>query len=231
MNVTVCDEKAHLSSIDNIHTIHLAKDRDRLIPEGYDIHDTCIELPSEVDAFRLLFGGQVVATFTKDNLQDLRNFPIYLTKATYHVACIQLVYNKDFLMQHEEYSLVDEMVEEEEYGEYVEIFDGCEYHEGQVVQRVKVPTGNKVREITQKVEVDLPKITFMVRPSEKTQYHYIEVPVRQKVQIHKGEKQRFTKEYHLQVVSESDHYITGYVTNYIMYRQNLAGLRYNFIGC
>ena len=227
MIVTVGHEKASLSSIHNIHTINLAKDWDRLIPEGYDIQDTCIDLPSEVDAFRLLFGGQVVATFTRDNIHDLRNFPIYLSKAKYHVACIQLVYNKNFLMEHENYIMVDEMAEEVQYEEYVEIFDGYDYHFGQVVNRVKVPTGNKIREITKEVDVDLPNITFVLCTSKDADGS-IEVPVRQKVQLYKCDRERFTEKYNLQVISENEYHITGYVTNYIMYRDNLAGLMYVF---
>jgi hypothetical protein len=231
MNVTVPGETACLSSLDNIYTIHLNLTKDgyeQIVPVGYDIIDTLVELPSEVDEIRLIIGGMNVATFTKDNIHDLRNFPIYLSKATFHNIHVQLVYNKDYLMQHEEFCMVDEMVEEEEYGdEMVEVFDGDCYLTGRIVTRVMVPSGKKLREITKKADVDIPNITFVLRESDNTN-GYVEVPVRQKVVLAKNRIEHYQKKFNLEIVDESEDRVTGYVTNYIMYREKLAGLKYVF---
>lgn len=227
MRISVCDERAYLSSLQDCHRIDLTSDWDRLIPEGYDIVETHVELPPEVDAVRLIMGGFIVATFRKDHIHELKTFPIYLSKVKYYHVSIQLVYNREFLMQHEEYCMVDEMKEQEEYGEYVEIFDGQEYHTGHIVTRVEVPTGHKIKEITKKVPVDLPNITFVVRmPEEADHDTYAEVPVRQLIWFDKGRQEDFEQRFHLEVVKENNHSIQGYVTNYIMYKQGLTGLKY-----
>lgn len=230
MQIFVSERKAYLSSINNTYTIYLRKDSDdSLIPDGYDIIDTTVKLPDEVLALHLLMGGMVVATFTQDNIHELRHFPIYLSKARYYVACVQIVYDKEFLMEHEGFSMVDEMVEKESLGEYVEIFDGQDYHMGRIVERTEVFTGNQIRNITKEVPVDLPQIVFDIQPSDNKQ-EYVEVPMRQLVTLSKCDKEKYQERFNLEVVTEDEDkpYIQGYVNNYIMYKEGLAGLKYAF---
>jgi hypothetical protein len=224
MKVDVRSEKVWLNSLQNTHTVDL----NRLIDAGHDIVDTRLDLPKEVKELRLLIGGQAVAVFNHDNIQDLRNFPIYLSKARYHNACIQLVYDPDYLMQYERFSMVDEVMEEERYGEYVEIYDGCDYHTGRIVERVQVPTGNKIKKVIGAVVIETPTMTFEVRAASNNDETYVEVPVRLKVTVDRSCKDDYIKRFNLEVLSENEHQIVGYVTNQIRYQQGLAGLKYSF---
>jgi hypothetical protein len=235
MEITIPSETAYLSSEDASHTLHLTKqngDYTPPIPGDHDILGIRFEWPDELDEFAVIIGGQQVAAFSKDTHQQLETFPIYLSKLMFHVASIEFRYNKDFLMQREEHEMVDESVEEKQLGELTEIYDGNDFHVGRAVTRVRVSTGNKVRKITKRVDVCVPRITLLVSApalDKKRNYLYMEVPVRQKVCIDRNDLQYYLDKHELQVLSGDEHTVVGYATNYIMYNSGLAALKYGHI--
>lgn len=215
-----------LDSDHNTYKIRLNDEHNRIVPENQDITGIGFEVPEYLNAIRIWMGGQLVATFDKHTFPNLTNFPLYLTKSYYYYTHIEFVFDKKWLFDREKFEMVDEYREVEEYGDMEEVFDGYEYHTGQVVTCRKILTGNTVRQVTEKVEVEVPTLQFKLTPGERGGPDII-VPVRQRVHLPNYDdkiREVMMSKHDLEILDDT----TGYITNYIRYCQGLCVLQYSW---
>ena len=224
MQIEVKSERTVLTSENNKYTICLNEEYERIIPIEHDVSGIIIEFPPQLLEVCVLFGKSRVAIFDRDMRTDLSTFPLYLTLSQYIYTELELVFDKEWLMGQEEYTYVDEYVEEETLGDEVVIWDGHEYREGRTVMRRQVPTGKQVRTITKGVSVTVPTIVFNVehRNDSNGVPNYVDVPVKQKldlVDLDSDYKERLIQQHNMKVMGNY-----GIVTNYIRYSGGMAGL-------
>jgi hypothetical protein len=189
----------------------------RLIPQDCDIKGISIDYPFELDKVHVIIGNQIVATFDSNMIDELKTFPIYLSLLKYMYCRIEFEFNKQWLLDNEQYRYEDEYVEECWLGDELEVYDGDEYHVGKQVFRKEKPTGNKRRVITKGVTVTVPKIVFDIEPMDKNLVK-IRVPVKQKINLTGADntyKDYLTNKYNLK---------DGFVTNTLFYNGGMAGL-------
>lgn len=216
-----------LDSNNNTHKILLNDEHNRIVPENHDVIGIDLRVLEHLDTLRIWMGGQLVATFDKHTFPNLTNFPLYLTKSYYYYTHIEFVFDKKWLLDREEFEMVDEYREVEEYGDMEEVFDGYEYHIGQVVMRRKILTGNTVKRITGKVEVEVPTLQFKLIPAERGGPDTTIVPIRERVYLPNYDddtKEVMASKHDLEILDGT----TGYITNYIRYCKGLAGLQYSW---
>lgn len=203
---------------------------ERIVPRGYDIASIHMDFPKNEGLMKVqvVIGGDhsVVATLHPSRPQ-LATFPVYMSKAKYMYTDLVFVYEREWVKSREQYTMVDEYTEEVTYGdEEVEIYDGYEYHTGQVVRRKAVPTGRKVREVTRGAMVTIPEVRIGIQ--ESTGEDPIEVEMRHEIDLKNVDAERrawLTSKYNLEVDDDAS---TGVVDNRVRYHQGMAGLAYTF---
>lgn len=214
-----------LTSINNQHSICLNNEKDRLIPRDCNVMGIIIDYPPELDEIRLVIGNSIICTFDRDTMDDLKTFSIYTSLCEYMYCRLEFAYNKEWLLEREEYTYEDEYVENITYGDDEEIFDGYEYRIGKRVFRKDVPTGNKKRVVTKGVTVTLPKIIFNIETNGDLTKK--EVPVKQKINLSgadDGYKEHLKNKFNMKQIDDD----TGIITNMLYYAGGMAGLRYVF---
>ena len=189
----------------------------RIIPRGYDIDAVQFATwPDDLTCVHLYIGGTWVA-----RVQKGQDFPkIYTSLLAYVHADLGF----DFA-ESTRWTDVERMGEKQVLGdEEIEIFDGNEYHTGRPVTYVTVPYMS--RELT----AEIPEITFDLSQNSNVQDTIskgIKVPVLQFVTNIDAEFKTILEQrddYELDMVSES----SGYVTNYICYKDGFGSLMYAF---
>jgi hypothetical protein len=214
-----------LTSINNQHSICLNNDKGWLIPRDCNVMGIIMEYPPELDEIRLVIGNSVICTFDRHMMDDLKTFPIYTSLSEYMYCRLEFAYNKEWLLEREEYTYEDEYVENVWFNDEVEVFDGCEYHVGKRVIRKDVPTGNKKRVVTRGVPVSVPKIVFNIEANGNLTQK--EVPIKQKIiltGLDAGYKEHLKNKFNMKQIDEN----TGIVTNMLYYAGGMAGLRFVF---
>lgn len=229
--IVVPATKGTLSSCEYKHTIYInnsgyLSEIKRLVPEGLDIRGMFMDFPEGLQEVRIILGGYKIAIFTKDMKDDMENFPIYLTLSKYQVCSIELVYSSKWLEEREEFEMVDEYIDNIEYGDEVEIFDGYEYRIGNLVKKNRVLSGFKQRIVTKRVDVMFPEIRIIVGKNQHDGSK-AQVSVRERIDltgIDDDYKNRLLKKHNMVIVDNK----VGYVTNIVYYTHNMAGLMYTF---
>jgi hypothetical protein len=195
-----------------IHKLRLTHDRedDRIIPHGYDIDAVCIaEWPEDLAYVHLYIGGSWVA-----KIQKGQNLPkIYTSLLTYLHVDLGFEFD-DHGWTDAEFTRTKEVIGED----YVEIFDGQDYHTGKRVTYELVPYMGTERTVT------IPEISLdLSRNYKDTTVTDVKVPVRQFVtNIDAKTRPYYEQSHDLTMVSET----SGWVTNYIRYKDGFASLMY-----
>lgn len=212
-----------VTSEDNIYKIKI-NNEDKILPPGYDITGIEMAFPPELQEVRLWIGGQDVAIFDREKLNDLERFPIYLTQLQFHAKQLHLVYDKAWLEQREEF--VEEDVYEEviDYDNKIKIFDGNEYYMGHPVKQIAVR-----KRVSKGYPVGLSAITFNLErnTSSSSDTRTYTTPVQQKINISDVDNntlERWKAQHNLRVLDDT----YGVLTNTLYYSQGLAGLKYFF---
>ena len=202
------------------------------VPTEYDtITHIYFEYPEHLASITLELGNQWLS-FDKDTIDDLKNLPLYLTAGKYNNFGLCFIYDKSWVESLEEFVYEDEYKEVEEMGDEVTIYDGYDYHTGNIVQTRMVATGNQVKKVTKGVDVVIPTLQLHVKQTLIDAP--FSVPVRQKLDLKKVWKnQKFSYEEYKKILKkkhdwkEIDEH-TGYVMNEIRYISGLVGLKYTF---
>lgn len=195
-----------------IYKLRLTDDREdlRIIPHGHDIDAVRIaEWPDDLAYVHLYIGGAWVAKIQKG--QDLPK--IYTSLLTYVHADLGFEFD-DQGWTETEFTGSKQIIGEDD----IEIFDGYGYHTGKRVTYETVPYMGTERMVT------IPEVTFdLSRNYKDTTVVDVKVPVRQFVtDIDAKTRPYYELSHDLTWVSET----TGYVTNYIRYKDGMAGLMY-----
>lgn len=216
MQKTVPSKTVHLKN-KKVYKLRLADDREdfRIIPRGYDIDAVHIATWPDDLAVHLYIGGTWVAGVQKGQV-----FPkIYTSLLAYVHADLGFAFAESCWTEVEMTGEKQVLGEEE-----IEIFDGNEYHTGRPVTYQTVPY------MGTELTAEIPEITFDLSQNLQVQdtiWKGIKVPVRQFVTDIDAEFKTILKQsdhYELDMVSES----SGYVTNYICYKDGFGSLMYAF---
>lgn len=194
----------------------------------YDISGIDLQFTELIEKVRIWIAGSLVATFHRSMESELKTFPIYLSLLPYMLVKIELIYNKEWLKEHETAVMEDDYTEEIECTEIVEIFDGYKYHTGRRVIRHQIPNGEKVRTIISPVEVTLPTVIFHCQSPIN---HDISKSLIQQVPFEidlsdytMDELKRYTEKYQLKKIDSK----MGILKNNIWYQGGMAGVKYVF---
>lgn len=209
-------EQVILKSDEPTYSICLNNEQNRLIPQNCDIKGISIDFPSELDKVHVIIGNQIVATFDRNMIDELKTFPIYMSLLDYMYCRIEFEFNKQWLFDNEEYYYDAEMKETIWYGDEVEVYDGNDYHTGKQVFHKIEPTGRKNR-YSKGLTVTIPQIVFNVETMDKS-LKEIKVPVKQKIDLTGADNSY--KEYLINKYDMKD----GFVTNTLYYKSGMAGL-------
>jgi hypothetical protein len=211
MQTTVPSKTVHLKN-KGIFKLRLTHDNEdlRIIPHGHDIDAVRIAAwPDDLACVHLYIGGTWVAKVHKG--QELPK--IYTSLLTYVHADLGFEFD-DQGWTDAEFSKFKAVHGEDE----IEIFDGIQYHTGKRVTYETVPYMGTERTVT------IPEVTFeLSRNYKDTTVIDVKVPVRQFVtDIDAKTRPYYELSHDLTVVSET----TGYVTNYIRYKDGFGSLMY-----
>lgn len=211
MQKSVPSISVHLKN-KKIYRLRLTDDREdlRIIPRGCDIDAVRIaEWPDDLAYVHLYIGGSWVARVEKG--QDLPK--IYTSLLTYVHADLGFEFD-DQGWTEAEFTGTKEVLGEDD----IEIFDGQQYHTGKSVTYETVPYMGTERTVT------IPEVTFeLSRNYNDTTVTDVKVPVRQFVtDIDRKTRPYYDLSHDLTLVSET----TGYVTNYIRYKDGFGSLMY-----
>lgn len=137
------------------------------VPIGYDV--TSLSLSSITEGLEkvgviigdaLIFEIKVADIKANENILECALLP--LSKCRCMQGKLVFYFDKQYLEERESFDWVDETESEEYFYEEVEIFDGCDYHIGRIVERIEVPTGKKIKFITQRVKCLVPEIKIQI---------------------------------------------------------------------
>ena len=219
MQTTVPSKTVHLKN-KKVYKLRLTDERDedsRIIPRGYDIDAVrVVSWPDDLACVHLYIGGTWVA-----KVQKGQDFPkIYTSLLAYVHADLGFEFAESA-----KWTDVERMDERQVLGdEEIEIFDGNEYHTGRPVTYETVPYMSK--ELT----AVIPEIIFDLSRNSNVQDTIskgIKVPVRQLVRDIDANLKTLLEQhdhYELDMVDET----SGYVTNYIYYKDGFGSLMYAF---
>lgn len=196
--------------------------------DSYDISGIELKFTEWIEKVRIWIAGSLVATFHCSMERELKTFPIYLSLLPYMLVKIELIYNKEWLKEHETVVMEDDYTEEIDYKEIVEIFDGYEYHTGQRVVRHQIPNGQKVRTIISPVEVMLPTVIFhrqspINHPFDKSLIQQVPFEI-DLSDYTMDELKRYTEKYQLKRINSK----MGILQNNVWYQGGMAGVKYVF---
>lgn len=209
------------------------------IPNGYDIAGIHIdEFPENLKYIIIEFGGvHSNIKFDSDMIDYMKSFPFYLTLCENFNVNMKFVYDEKWFESNQEYIMEDEYIDVEELGDEVTIFDGNEYHTGQIVNNYKKPTGKKVRKVTKGPDVIIPKVTFDIVLSIKDKSIAMEQIVKQKLDLRSLRREIGSEEklnifindvlkvkHNFKEIDEN----TCYIDNIVRYFKGFVGLAYSF---
>ena len=198
-----------------------------IIPAHHNIRAIRMTFDENIKRVKIRI-GDIGINFHKP--EKLAVFPIYLTLCKYVNVFFDIEYDADFIAGLMEYEMVDETIEEEEYSEdVVTVFDGYDYHTGNIVTTKEVPTGNKIKRVTRGATIISPEIKidlFQLNAAPASTKPYIH-KFRQRIKISGDGADAGAGEGYGLTRCEDDPQF-GYVDNELIYHSGLAGLRYHF---
>ena len=97
MQVVRNAREIEVSSKNSYYTVNL--NEEMLIPKGYDILGTLVELLPDIVEVRLMVGGQYCTTFNDRLGNKLETMPIYMSMLPYQVVCLEFRYDSNSLYQ------------------------------------------------------------------------------------------------------------------------------------
>jgi hypothetical protein len=167
MSQITIDQKKHIIT-------NSSNDRPKIklrdyIPPEYDITGIHIDFPENLKNIQIEMGGCCQnIIFYSDMTEYMKTFPFYLTLCKYIEIYIVFVYDEKFVDSQIKYEMVDEYIEKEKHGEEVTIYDGYDYHTGNIVTIQKILTGNKVPIVVQGLEINTPIVKIDIAINEIT---------------------------------------------------------------
>lgn len=198
-----------------------------IIPDHYDITGIHIDFPHNLKHIVIEIGGINSIVFDKDMTEYMKTFPIYLTLCKYMDVMISFIYDTNWIDSNTEYEILDEYTKQDVLGKEVTIWDGYEYHKGEIVLESKnIPTGKHIRKVTKSIEVLTPTIIFDI---EEINYNMTSLSqnIIQKIDISNisnDDKKRLIEQFNLNIIGTG----IGYIDNKILYRNGMAKLYYNY---
>jgi len=190
----------------------LTEDRKRIIPLTHDIESIEMTIPYDIVQINAVIFGRAIPIYRKGDTA-ITHFPIYTSLLKYAHVGIQFIFNDE----HWSPITLTKSVEEIDETEETTVFDGYDYYTGNVVRYKLVEYEGKIKTVT------IPQILFKLVPGkEEDKQNNIRVPFRELItHIDPDYKLRLEKsKYNLTMVNET----SGYVTNYLSYRDGLAGV-------
>lgn len=217
--------------------------QDTYVPENHDVTSISLEtIPFGLASVCIEIGCQKVISIDVAEIKpgvNILSDLLPLSKANYMITRIGLCYDQEYLYEHEMFRMIDEEIDEEELSETeTEFFDGYDYHFGFRVLRKSVSTGNKIRQVTGAVQVELPEIHIGTIKSslevDKPAYYEIWQDIMIVPQTDGGKIRILSKDFKLTTCDGSsieDATSRGIpfkckVRNFIRFHERLAGLMY-----
>ena len=194
----------------------LTEDGKRIIPLTHDIESIEMTIPENIEQINAVIFGRAIPIYRKGDA-SITHFPIYTSLLKYAHAGIQFI----FTDEHWSPITLTKTVEDVDETEEATVFDGYDYYTGHIVRYKHVDYEGKTKKVT------IPQILFkLVSGKEEDKQKNVRVPFRELVtDIDPYYKLRLEKSNHnFTMVDET----SGYVTNYISYRDGLAGVEYVF---
>lgn len=201
-----------------------------IIPAHHNIRAIRTTFDENIKSIKIRIGDISIDFVDAEKLAAL---PVYLTLCKYVNVEIIIIYDTDYIAGLMEYEMVDETIEETEYSDdIVTIFDGFDYHTGNIVTTKEVPTGNKIKRATRGAIITSPELSFdlfdVATPAPTEPYIH---KFRQRIKISGGgDDADYIKllEEKYGLIRCDDDLSFGYIDNELIYHSGLAGLRYYF---
>lgn len=201
----------------NDFTLLLTEDGNRIIPLTHDIQSIHMTIPENIVEVNAVIFGRAIPIYRKGDVA-IMDFTIYTSLLKYAHVGIQFIFDDENWWP----ITLTRFDEEIDETEQITIIDGGgNYHTGNRVKYKIVEYEGKTKMVT------MPKILFKLVPGIVQDINTnVRVPFREFLTyIDPAYKERLEKlNIGLTMVDET----SGYVTNYLSYRNGLAGVEYVF---
>lgn len=208
------------------------------IPQKHDVTAISLKkIPEGLEAIEIYIGEQKI--FEIDNLQpdiNLLDNILPLSKSYYMVTKLGFRFNKEYLDNNIKFEWIYETKDVEDISDTeIEIYDGLNYHKGNIVHRKRITTGNKIKHFI-KFAIELPDLTIHTVESTKDSKESYVMPIWQKIKVFPNDNKTYldkcVKNYGLQTINglSIDEAITKTepfickIKNHLRFQEGMAGI-------